>query len=675
MNGFFLGEGLVINRNGITLEFLRRSQTTLYFEDAEGGDITFLEEAEFFQELHNGSTVVAKAFSSDKELHLPALPIQKQPELSTTLVKYQDEAVLRQAYVQGVKKRGITRGQIELIAEAIDEIASERGDSVPPSPITVATWMRRYELNGNSISALIPAHAMRKTRRRTTAEHKQLIDDVIDEFYLTRERISVATLYLRYVAAIQQENADRKRSKLPALKPLSPRTIYRRVAQLSKYEVAAARFGRQEARRRFRMVIGHMPASRPLEFLEIDHTPLDLFVIDDRSLLPLGRPWLTVIKDRYSKILVGFYCSFAGPSIQSIFGALKHSFYPHHRIREICPELENEWPQAGRAETYVSDHGPEFMSSVYQVAIAQLGSAFEYAEVLTPWHKPSVERFIGVINSTLLDALPGKTFSHVLARQGYDSARQAVVRFGVFVQLLLKWAVDFHNCQPNRRTGARPIDLWREGLGDSPVFYPPAPEALKTILGITQTRQLGHEGIAYESLNFANYKLLSLFKDIGTKQKVVFKVDPSDLGSIRVLDPRTQQYFEVTCTRPEYASGLTLYQHQLLKRIAREKGQDKLGVDALARVAQDLRAMVGEKLSQHNRQTRKRLARLADINSNAVIAGHEKYLGSPLGNATAPVVSETPDPSTPELEVAGPEPSPFTDIPTFGWRSDTTPEY
>ncbi len=53
------------------------------------------------------------------------------------------------------------------------------------------------------------------------------------------------------------------------------------------------------------MIRGHLPADHPLDVVEIDHTPLNVYVIDDLSFLPLGRPWLTAIKDRYSKVILG----------------------------------------------------------------------------------------------------------------------------------------------------------------------------------------------------------------------------------------------------------------------------------------------------------------------------------------------------------------------------------
>jgi putative transposase len=45
------------------------------------------------------------------------------------------------------------------------------------------------------------------------------------------------------------------------------------------------------------MVKGHLPAAHPLDVAEIDHTPMNLYVIDDSSLIPLGRPLLALTEN------------------------------------------------------------------------------------------------------------------------------------------------------------------------------------------------------------------------------------------------------------------------------------------------------------------------------------------------------------------------------------------
>lgn len=55
-------------------------------------------------------------------------------------------------------------------------------------------------------------------------------------------------------------------------------------------------------------------AQYPLHIVEIDHTQLDLDVIDERSGHVIGRPWITLGIDVFSRMVWCFYVSFAAPS-------------------------------------------------------------------------------------------------------------------------------------------------------------------------------------------------------------------------------------------------------------------------------------------------------------------------------------------------------------------------
>lgn len=64
----YLGEGLVIQREGKTLEFMRRAGTKIFFEDSETGTITDFEEGNFWDQLQKREVTILDTFASPKEL-------------------------------------------------------------------------------------------------------------------------------------------------------------------------------------------------------------------------------------------------------------------------------------------------------------------------------------------------------------------------------------------------------------------------------------------------------------------------------------------------------------------------------------------------------------------------------------------------------------------------------
>lgn len=61
-------------------------------------------------------------------------------------------------------------------------------------------------------------------------------------------------------------------------------------------------------------VLETFDVSRPLQVVQVDHTKADIFVVDEESRQPIGRPWLTLAMDVCSRMVPGFYLTMAAPS-------------------------------------------------------------------------------------------------------------------------------------------------------------------------------------------------------------------------------------------------------------------------------------------------------------------------------------------------------------------------
>ena len=157
----------------------------------------------------------------------------------------------------------------------------------------------------------------------TLLSHHILIEETIKERYLKRELPSIRSVCFAVTDRIRRHN-EAKPQEVP-LKPVNFKTVYRAVRRLNPYEVMAARRGKRAADREFAMVGPGPQTTRPLERVECDHTKLDLYVVDDRhgELVPIGRPWLTLMVDHYSRLPVGYYLGFKPPGFESVALALR----------------------------------------------------------------------------------------------------------------------------------------------------------------------------------------------------------------------------------------------------------------------------------------------------------------------------------------------------------------
>ncbi|BET11188.1 transposase [Pandoraea sputorum] len=660
MGSFFLAEGLVVSRFGKTLEFSARAGDELYFEEPETGCRVTLNESQFWSELHTQRISIANAFSSPKVLLPPPSPGPTENlDLGSLPQKIQDDVVRKLTYLSKLRALGITRGQTHAISREAKRIAENIEDPRgAPGTSTIQRWWQCYEQQGFESNALVSQNVMRRRNNRIDTESNAFVEQQIDDKFAINTRPSMAGAYRDYENALRQQNSMRKEKALPPLYKIAPRTFYARIYARSKKELMISREGYEAARRHFHMIRGHLPSEHALDVVEIDHTPMNLFVIDDLAFLPLGRPWLTAIKDRYSGVLLGFYVSFQATGLESIFGAIKHSLSSHHQAYELWPDLQNPWPAFGRGHYYASDRGADFLSPRYRSAIVSLGAMYEHCERRTPWLKGGIERFFLTLEQTFFEVLPGRTFSSLAVRGDYEPEKDAVVRFSTLVHLLHIWAADFHNVLPNTRKLARPLDLWNESIGIAPPPYPASVDQLNIMLGEHHSGKLCQEGIRHHWLNYADDQLSELMDAIGPGTSVQFVAPREDLGAIYVLDPRTQRHICVPSTRPEYASGLSAFQHALLRkqagiRLTKGRAIDTL-LEARARVQERLR----DDLESKKIATNVRLARIAGINSNAVLTGTPKSITTAL-----PGKQEFEDTPAPPKAT----PSPFTNVPRYSW--------
>ena len=145
--------------------------------------------------------------------------------------------------------------------------------------------------------------------------------------------------------------------------PLPTRRLVKRLVEdIPAFERYTARYGHDAALRRFRSVEGHRVTHEPLERAEIDHTNLDLFAIDDETLLPLGRPWFSACEDDYTRCILGMFVGFIPPSFLTVSLCLKDAFRPKTWLKQVYPDIRSDWPAHGVMRELVLDNGPEFHS-------------------------------------------------------------------------------------------------------------------------------------------------------------------------------------------------------------------------------------------------------------------------------------------------------------------------
>lgn len=490
------------------------------------------------------------------------------------------------------------------------------GDRVPPSVTSVYRWFRRY-WTADDPRALISRSDLRGSKGPKQDERiLELLSDAMAEAFKASPQASGPTIYSRLLAKIDLENSRMLNGK--PLKPPSIRTVYRLIGKADAYQMATFREGKASADKRFRQVKATTVVTQILARVEVDHTPLDLFLVDERTGLPLGRPTLTVLIDHYSRMLLGYYLSFKGPSAAAVVGALRHAILPKETAELVIHNLkiENAWPCYGVPDLLVADNGLEFHGQTLDSVAYDLGIRIQYCPKHRPQFKGAVERYLKTINYYLCHQLPGTSFARLHQRGDYDPQKYAFLTLAEFKQIFEKWVVDVYSQTVHRSLGVTPWSKWQQGLKSRSIELPPNISQFKKRIGLVSERRLRRDGIVLAGIRYVGEALGKMFRQFGGGVDVRVLYDPEDLGEIQVWGPDDTDPVGVPALDQQYAKGLTEQQNESIREILREQGAASEDKAAVQRARAELTKAVDELMASRKQRDRRRAAAIRGMSSS-----------------------------------------------------------
>lgn len=511
----------------------------------------------------------------------------------------------------------------------ISAIAAQIGDLNPPSPITVYRWWKCYRYSKSGESTVDMRH--RSGRPKCDAADA-LLEESISTLFLDQQQHPASAVYDDLCTRVEQVN--RQRDHASQIRCPSRATVYRRIDDLEKEIVDRSRLGKHAAERKYRPVLGTVKVSKVLERLEVDHTPLDLIIIDEDTALPLGRPWLSVAIDRYSRVIMGFYVSFNEPSSFSILQCLKRAILPKDDWLSNYPDIQGKWPCHGIPELIATDNGMDLHSAAFRDICLELGIQLLYCPAKKPEYKGSVERFFRTISQGLVHRLPGTVFSNVKQRGDYPSEELAAIDLKTLMHLLTKWVVEVYHCSKHRKLRMTPLEKWYESIPNRTVELPAYPEQMDVLVGIPAERTLFHYGLEIDNLMYNSEELQTIFRRNGAeaKTKIKLKYYEDDVSYIHAFNPSNDSYVRVPAVDWDYATGLNRHVHNLIQAAAREKHGSRPGIKRLLEVKTEIQEIVSNALKSKKMKDRKRGAKLTQHNSEGILQRNS----SPIEKAMSP---------------------------------------
>ena len=359
---------------------------------------------------------------------------------------------------------------------------------------TMQRWATRYHRHGLT--------GLARSRRSDTG-HKKMplaLVELVKGLALQKPKLSMAAIHRRIVPV-----AEKHGWPIPSYS-----AVHAVLRDLDPALMTLAHYGTAAYRDRFEMIHRHR-AERPNAIWQVDHTQLDLIVLDANG-APV-RPWLTVVLDDHSRAVAGYAVFIGAPSAIRTALALRQAIW-----RKDTPS----WPVCGIPDALYTDHGTDFTSRHLEQVAADLRMELIFSTVGRPQGRGKIERFFGTINSEFLPGLPGVLSDGRPAPPPSLSLADLDGKVKAFI-------VEVYNARVHREIGRTPHASWR-----ADGWLPRMPDSLEELdlllVMATRSRIVRRDGIRFQGMRYADPTLAAY---VG--ETIAIRYDPRDIAEIRVF--------------------------------------------------------------------------------------------------------------------------------------------
>ena len=267
------------------------------------------------------------------------------------------------------------------------------GEPLSVSARTIRFWTARYRAaqanHGSGYLGLLPRVRSRGNRTaRFSQDARALTEEWIAKDYESLKQRSRRSSWALLKVRCEEQNLTAPSYKTFCLwvrrRPAFERTL-KRQGQRAAYAHAGIYLELNRTTPRH--------GDRPFEICHIDHTELDVELVCSLTGRLLGRPWLTLLTDAFSRRGLAFYLTFDPPSYRSCMMILRECVRRHGRLPQII----------------VIDGGAEFRSTYFETLLARYECIKKTRPPARARFGSVCERLFGTTNTQFIHNLRGNT--------------------------------------------------------------------------------------------------------------------------------------------------------------------------------------------------------------------------------------------------------------------------
>ncbi|MCU7995270.1 Mu transposase C-terminal domain-containing protein [Shewanella glacialipiscicola] len=556
-----------------------------------------------------------------KLLNIDELELAPTEYRGSTQLSLDDSEISDEYWQIALERFALIKPIIESSTKAdVEAIAKASGNHFT----TVYNWLKLYRAQKSILSLVPRKRGWRESKTRLDLQSETILRKVIEDFYLTAQKPSISKVITLVVIQC---------TKL-GITPPHANTIRNRINSISSYQRLKAHGEKDKVRDKYSPASMSFPgADAPLMYVQIDHTPLDIIIVDDEYRLPIGRAYLTLAIDVFSRVIVGYYLSLDAPSAISVGMCLTCSILPKNKLL-LDLDINATWDVWGVMNTIHTDNGADFRTDYLSRTCLKYNINWEFRPIGGANFGGHIERLLGTINREL-HTVPGATFSNIQQRGSYDSEEQSVMTFRELERYVVTWITKVYHHSKHSSIGMSPIKKWEEGIwgtSKSPGtgLRPKVADSQTLLIDFLPefSRTVQRYGIEIDKLFYYGDVLRRWIgaEETGNskrKKKFICKRDPRDVSTIWFYDPETKMYFRLPTAKQEIPA-ISIWEYTQVQKYMAESGKNCTDQNAIYDAILELREQIktSSKITKKTRRAaqRQRLHQTTSIkNTNVVI--------------------------------------------------------
>lgn len=342
--------------------------------------------------------------------------------------------------------------RFSLLKPYLDEQSVTTGT---PKERSLRRWLHNYQQAqqnyGYGYLGLITLDNRKGNRNRKLPKHIiDLLEKFISEEYENKKQKNKQAVYSSFVHTCLKSGISD--DQIPSYK-----TFITEIKKRPKYSRVEKRSGTRAAYE-FEEFYWELELSTPrhgdfpFHIAHIDHTELDIELRCSKTGKVLGKPWLSLLVDAFTRRILAIYISYDPPSYRSCMMVLRICVQRHSRLPQII----------------VTDNGKEFHSTYFETLLAMFECTLKRRPPAQPRFGSVCERLFGTTNTQFLYNLAGNTQITKKVRlmtKSVNPKNLCVWTLGLLYMHLTEWAYSIYDTTEHPALqGQSPYEVFTTGI-------------------------------------------------------------------------------------------------------------------------------------------------------------------------------------------------------------------